>query len=289
MDYLFLVGAVFLIASISVLAGFYNRRTEKYKDSSPLYTLIFISSVLCYWFVMLCIDGFAMDVRVIPYSLIFSAGYTTCIVSLVLALKCGPVGLTSLFLQLSIISATIWGFFFWDTEATPLVIIGLVLVVLSIWLCLYEGKGTDKRINLKWILFISLAFFGNAAGTITQKTQQLKFNGEYGSFFMFTAMIFAFIYCVFAYLKSDKSDTVSILRSSSPFPIAAGVFNGTSNLFIIILATSPISPSLVYSVIGVGGLMVTTLFSLFVFKEKMNAAKWAGLIIGTIAIGMLSI
>ena len=289
MDYLFLVGAVFLIASISVLAGFYNRRTEKYKDSSPLYSLIFISSVLCYWFVMLCIDGFAMDVRVIPYSLIFSAGYTTCIVSLVLALKCGPVGLTSLFLQLSIISATIWGFFFWDTEATPLVIIGLVLVVLSIWLCLYEGKGTDKRINLKWILFISLAFFGNAAGTITQKTQQLKFNGEYGSFFMFTAMIFAFIYCVFAYLKSDKSDTVSILRSSSPFPIAAGVFNGTSNLFIIILATSPISPSLVYSVIGVGGLMVTTLFSLLVFKEKMNAAKWAGLIIGTIAIGMLSI
>lgn len=289
MDYLFLVGAVFLIASISVLAGFYNRRTEKYKDSSPLYTLIFISSVLCYWFVMLCIDGFAMDVRVIPYSLIFSAGYTTCIVSLVLALKCGPVGLTSLFLQLSIISATIWGFFFWDTEATPLVIIGLVLVVLSIWLCLYEGKGTDKRINLKWILFISLAFFGNAAGTITQKTQQLKFNGEYGSFFMFTAMIFAFIYCVFAYLKSDKSDSKKIMRSSSPFPIAAGVFNGTSNLFIIILATSPISPSLVYSVIGVGGLMVTTLFSLLVFKEKMNAAKWAGLIIGTIAIGMLSI
>lgn len=289
MDYLFLVGAVFLIASISVLAGFYNRRTEKYKDSSPLYTLIFISSVLCYWFVMLCIDGFAMDVRAIPYSLIFSAGYTTCIVSLVLALKCGPVGLTSLFLQLSIISATIWGFFFWDTEATPLVIIGLVLVVLSIWLCLYEGKGTDKRINLKWILFISLAFFGNAAGTITQKTQQLKFNGEYGSFFMFTAMIFAFIYCVFAYLKSDKSDSKKIMRSSSPFPIAAGVFNGTSNLFIIILATSPISPSLVYSVIGVGGLMVTTLFSLFVFKEKMNAAKWAGLIIGTIAIGMLSI
>ena len=289
MDYLFLIGAVFLIASISVLAGFYNRRTENDKDASPLYSLIFVSSVLFYWFVTLCIDGFAMDARVIPYSLIFSAGYTTCIVSLVFALRCGPVGLTSLFLQLSIISATIWGFFFWDTEATPLVIVGLVLVIISIWLCLYEGKGEGKKINLKWIFFISLSFFGNAAGTITQKTQQLKFDGKYGSFFMFTAMIFAFIYCLFAYLKSDRSDSKKIMRSSSPFPIAAGIFNGTSNLFIIILATSPLSPSLVYSVIGVGGLMVTTLFSLFVFKEKMNAAKWAGLVIGTIAIGILSI
>ena len=158
MDYLFLIGAVFLIASISVLAGFYNRRTETQKDASALYSLIFISGVLCFWFVMLIVDGFDVNAKVIPYCLIFSAGYTTCIVSLVYALKCGPVGLTSLFLQLSIISAT-----------------------------------------------------------------------------------------------------------------------------------SPLSPSLVYSVIGVGGLMVTTLFSVLVFKEKMNLQKWLGLIIGTVAIGILSI
>lgn len=289
MDYLFLIGAVFLIASISVLAGFYNRRTETQKDASALYSLIFISGVLCFWFVMLIVDGFDVNAKVIPYCLIFSAGYTTCIVSLVYALKCGPVGLTSLFLQLSIISATVWGFFFWDTEPTFLVIIGLVLVVISIWLCLYEKKGGGKKINLKWLLFMSLAFLGNATGTITQKTQQLKFNGQYGSFFMFGAMIFAFIYCLFAYLRSDKRDSVKILKSSSQFPIAAGIFNGTSNLFIIILATSPLSPSLVYSVIGVGGLMVTTLFSVLVFKEKMNLQKWLGLIIGTVAIGILSI
>ena len=145
MDYLFLIGAVFLIASISVLAGFYNRRTETQKDASALYSLIFISGVLCFWFVMLIVDGFDVNAKVIPYCLIFSAGYTTCIVSLVYALKCGPVGLTSLFLQLSIISATVWGFFFWDTEPTFLVIIGLVLVVISIWLCLYEKKGGGKK------------------------------------------------------------------------------------------------------------------------------------------------
>lgn len=289
MDYVLLVGAVFFIASISVLAGFYNRRTEDKKDASALYSLIFISSVLCYWFISFALDGFALNVKVIPYSLLFSAGYTTCIVSLVYALKCGPVGLTSLFLQLSIISATVWGFFFWGTEPTFLVIIGLIMVVISIWLCLYEKKDEDKKINLKWLFFISLAFFGNATGTIVQKTQQLKFNGQYGSFFMLGAMIFAFLYCLYAYLRSDKSDSVKILKSAAPFPLAAGIFNGTSNLFIIILATSPLSPSLVYSVIGVGGLMVTTLFSVLVFKEKMNIQKWLGLIIGTVAIGILSI
>lgn len=289
MDYILLIGAVFLIASISVLAGFYNRKTEEKKDASALYSLVFIIGVLFFWFFMLLSDGFEADVKVIPYSVLFSAGYTTCIVSLVYALRCGPVGLTSLFLQLSIVSATVWGFFFWDTELTYLVIIGLLMVVVSIWLCLYEGKKEEKKINLKWILFVSLAFTGNAVGTITQKTQQLKFDGKYGSFFMFTAMIFALCYCVFAYLRSDRRDTVKILKYASPFPIVAGIFNGLSNLFIIILATSPLSPSLVYSVIGVGGLMVTTVFSTLVFKEKMNLQKWLGLIIGTVAIGILSI
>jgi drug/metabolite transporter (DMT)-like permease len=69
----------------------------------------------------------------------------------------------------------------------------------------------------------------------------------------------------------------------------AGGLNGFLNLFVILLATSPLSSSLVYPVIGVGSLMITTLFSTFVFKEKMRWWQWIGIITGMAAVAILSL
>jgi drug/metabolite transporter (DMT)-like permease len=55
------------------------------------------------------------------------------------------------------------------------------------------------------------------------------------------------------------------------------------------LATSELSPSLIYPVVAIGGLMLTTVFSAFVFKEKMHWWQWVGVLIGSVAVGILSI
>ena len=60
-------------------------------------------------------------------------------------------------------------------------------------------------------------------------------------------------------------------KGNIAFPVAAGVTNVLLNLAVIILATSELSPSLIYPVLAVGGLAVTMLFSIFAFKEKL---KW---------------
>ena len=70
---------------------------------------------------------------------------------------------------------------FWGADFTPCVGVGLVLVAIALFLCIYKGKekqAEKKKFSLKWIIFSLIAFFGNAGCTIVQKTQQLNFNGQ---------------------------------------------------------------------------------------------------------------
>lgn len=93
----------------------------------------------------------------------------------------------------------------------------------------------------------------------------------------------------FLYLKSDKKDSRCLLRTSWYYPVAAGVLNALANLFVILMANTSLSPSLIYPVLSIGSLMVTTFFSVFIFKEKMRWWQWIGVVVGATAVGLLSI
>ena len=134
-----------------------------------------------------------------------------------------------------------------------------------------------------------MAFFGNAGCSIVQRTQQMQFNGQHKYMLMTFATLLSAIACFVIYLRGDKTNSKDILKRSWHFPILAGACNVVLNLFVMLLATSFLSPSLIYPVIGVGGLMIVTLVSLFVFKEKLKWQQWLGIAIGTIATVLLSI
>ncbi|MGN1061563.1 MAG: EamA family transporter [Candidatus Scatosoma sp.] len=288
MSYLYLIISVFGSASSSVIGEYYNVKNKEKKDSTPIYSLILFITLFCFWTVLFLFDG-SVSLAVIPYSLCFATGFVFCNVGLVQALKTGPVFLTSFIIQLSLIAVTLWGFFFWNAKFTPSVGIGLVLVVISLWLCLYTKKDEKNKVSFKWIFWVSLTFLGNGACSIVQRTQQTAFDGKFGSFMMASAMLISVLFGVLYYLKSDKSDSKVILKSSVPYPVLAGIFNAVMNLCVMALATSALSPSIIYPVLAVGGLAVTTLFSTLVFKEKIFWRQWIGIGVGAVALALLSV
>lgn len=291
MPYLYLISSVFFMSSSSVFGAFYNRKIAEKKDAPALYSFIYLFTVFLGW-VVLFMFAPSFEWSVLPYSLAFGTFYTVCQIGNINALKTGPTALTSLMLQLSLIAVTAWGFFFWNSEFTWLVGVGLVLVALALWLCLYTGKqqnGENKKISLKWLLFALMALVGNAGCSIIQKTQQMKFNGEHGNMLMLFATGISTVFCFIRYLRSNKTDSKAILKTAAPFPIVAGVCNVLLNLFVMLLATSTISPSLIYPVLAVGGLSITSVFSALVFKEKLVWWQWLGIAVGALAVAMLSL
>ena len=291
MPYALLITATVFLSASGICASFYNRKNADKKDTAAIYNLIQLATVFLFWLVKFLTNP-EIELAVLPYSILFTIGYTTAISASVSAYREGSLVLSSLIMQLSMITTSIWGFFFWNSPVTPTIIIGLFLVVLTLWLCLYQGKvkgGEKKKITPKWLLYISLYFVGNSLGSIVARTQQLDFEAAYGDFFMMIATGIGFVVCVVRYLRSDKTDSKAIARSSWYIPALSGAMNFVINLIVLILATSVISPTIVYPFMAVGSLAITTVVSIFIFKEKMRWWQWIGVGIGALAIAFLSV
>jgi drug/metabolite transporter (DMT)-like permease len=288
MPYLYLIASVFFVASTSIFGGFYNRKNDDKKGASSLYNLLIIGAVFVCWLILFLMDG-QIEWSVLPYAVLFGFFYAVCAIATIYALKTGPILLTSLMMQLSLIAVAIWGFMAgWQTPQWW-TWVGLALVALALWLCLYSGKNGGGRFSLKWFVFVALMFFGNAGCSIVQKTQQMAYDGKYGNFLMFTAMIIGLATCAVLYWRDDKSESKEILKTSWWLPVVAGVANVLLNLAVMYMATSELSPSLIYPVLAVGSLIVTTVFSTVAFKEKMRWWQWIGVGLGMVATAILSV
>ncbi len=292
MPYIYLISCVFLGSTTSIFGALYNQKNSERRDPSPLYNFLLCLAALVGWVLLFFAFGPSFDIGVIPYAVGFGVSYALCMIGLLNALRTGPVSLTTLIIQLSLIATTVWGFFFWDTPFSLLVGIGLILVVISLWLSLYTGKKVTEetgKISLKWIVFTLLGFAGNSGCAIIQKSQQLAFQGKHGNLLMMCALLFSTLFTLFLYIRSDKTDSRKIIRTTAHFPIASGLCNVIHNLFIIFLATSTIPPSIIYPVLAVSGLSLTGIFSLFIFKEKLRWWQWLGIVVGAVAVVLLSL
>ena len=287
MEYGFLALSTAFAASGSIAGALFNRKTGNRQGAAP-YTLAVMLSALLSWAVLFALNPQA-SWRVLPYALAFAVCFVLTNAALVRALSCGPIAVTSLLQQLSLLGVTVWGFFFWNTRVTWTVGVGLTLIAISLWLCLRpDKKKPQSRPNGKWLLCTAVVFLGNAGCSITQRTQQMRFEGKYGSFLMLLAMAFSVLCCLALCLRAGK-DAFSVLRGTWLFPMAAGVSNAVLNLLVIALASSSLSPSLIYPVIAVGGLTITTFCSALLFREKLHWRQWLGVFIGIAAVTVLSI
>ncbi len=287
MPYLYLIVAVLCSASGCILCAFYNRKNKDENDATTLYTvLLLVSNFLC-WLILFLFDG-AFSWAVLPYAALFALGYVVTNFVFIQALKVGSVALTSLILQLSLIGTTVWGFCFWGAKFTLLVGLAIALVVVALSLCLYTGKQEKQTFSAKWLLLVFIIFVGNACCLIVQKTQQLHFDGEYGNCMMFLATGLSAATACILYATKKKVNAKLILKRSWYFPVLAGSLNAVLNLFVILLATSTLSPNLIYPVLSIGGLMLTILVSAFIFKEKLRWWQWIGIAVGLVAILLLS-
>ena len=292
MPYFYLISTVCLFSFTSIFGKIFTRANGKYKGSEAFYNFLLIISVFIGWCVLFATKP-SFDVTALIYSAIFGLSFVLTNIGLINALKHGPATLTALFLNLSLIVSTVWGFFFWNAPITIPVIIGLILVVIAIPLCLFSGNGNEKSISLKWLIYALLVLVGNSGCTIAQRTYQMASGGEHGNMMMMCAIGIAVLFYFVLYMRSDRSDTKILVKRAWWIPVLVGISNVVQNLFVMLMSLPPISDvlssSLIYPVIAVGGLAIVTVFSIFIFKEKMRWWQWVGVAVGAASVVLLSI
>lgn len=288
MSYLILLSTVIVSGLTNVFGKCYNQKNKRIRNTTEFYNLILVGTVCACW-AILFFGNMKFDFSVLPYSFGFAFFYVMFMICNINALKIGSVAITTLISNFASMLVTVWGFIFWEDTLTLTVGIGLVLAVAALVLCLSKDKNDKKPFSFRWLTYTILVFIGNAGCSIVQKTQQMSFDGEYGDCLMFFAAVTAFTTCLIVFFVSDKTQIKEISKHSKIFPVLAGVSNVAFNIFVIKLAVSELTPSLIDPVIGVGTLIIVALSSMFLFKEKLTAKQWLGILLGSMATVLLSI
>ena len=190
------------------------------------------------------------------------------------ALSEGPMHLTLLITTSSMIIPTMSGVFFGEHFYAKK-LIAVAFLIGFIYLSL--GKSGDKKINKKWIVYCLLTFIFTGTVGVLQKIHQTSVHkGEVNSFLL-VAFVFSLAYSRMR-IKSKLCE-LKIGRKNIFFALICGLCIYTMN--IINLKLSGMLPSqLFFPLVNGSSIVLSSVFSVVIFKEKITLLQTVGLIGG---------
>ena len=285
------MGTVVLIATIlgvslqNIVKKAYNVKVGggafAFSASSALIAALF--------FIVSSIGTFEYSNEFLLYSVGFSVFYSMGVAFSVLAIMEGPLSLTSLISSYSLVIPALYGIAFLGDEVDGLLIVGIILLLISLFFVNMEKKD-DKKITLKWIIFVFLAFVGNGGCSTVQTVQQTELSGQYKNEFMIIALLITSITLFLAAFFTKERETVTMsLKKGFIWYAICGIANGAVNLFVMMMVSVYKMPaSVMFPLISAGGIIITVIVSMTLYKEKLTKYQMLGVLLGIGAIVLLN-
>jgi drug/metabolite transporter (DMT)-like permease len=224
---------------------------------------------------------------IIIYSVLFAATFSLGTVCSFMAIRTGPLSLTSLITQCSLVIPAIYGLIFLNEPIKMTMISGIILLLISIFLLNMKGKDENTNISFKWAVFAFLSFLGNGVCSVVQKVQQIESGGLYKSELMIIAYaITAVLLICFAWF-TEKGYIVQNIKKGFLYSLVCGLANGIVNFFVLMLATR-MAASIMFPVVSAGGIVTTSLIAITVYREKLSLNQKFALMLGIAAILVLN-
>ncbi len=286
MEYLYLTLVVLCISGQNIFMKLFNQRSEQQKKACLLY-LIFMSFAAV--MLILCVSGFrlAWHVGTVLFAAAFGICFATTILTNVLAILYGSLSITSLITSYSLIVPTLFGIFFLKEPVSSYLVVGIVLLMISLLLInLKKGEGKGS-VNLKWFVCVTIAFFSNAGCTLVQKYHQVLYPGAFRFEFMAFAMCVVLVIAAVGLRVTRTNVPSASIRTGVFFAAPAGIMNAEVNLLVMVLASVP--ASFVFPVISAGGIVVTSVLALTVYRDKLSKWQVAGLVVGILSVVFLNL
>ena len=220
----------------------------------------------------------------------FFLGILFIVVFNVMALTSQKNGLSvaSVASKMSVVIAIVFGVLYYNESLSFIKVSGIILSLIAVYLTSVKQKKeiVQKKINL---LLPVLLFFGSGAIDTSLKYVETTYVQE-GGVPLFSATIFA---CAFILgvvtLVIQKVKGKFIFKFKN---ILGGILLGVPNYFSIVyllkaLSTEGMESSTAFTLNNVGIVILSTLFGLLIFKEKLILKNWIGILIAIVSILMV--
>ena len=229
-------------------------------------------------------------------AMLFGCVFSICVFTNLKALEDGPLSLTTLIVNFSLIFPLIYSFCFLNEPITPVRIIGILLLVICMFLFTNPKVTGEKKISLKWILLAVTSMLCNGVLSVVSKIYAMASDNAYASQYLVYSYLFATItsYVLFAVLRSrqKKEDRVAPRDFFTPIMILLFVLIGAANfcmnLMVLLLATL-MDGAIVYPAVQGGGPMIAVIGSRLFFGETISWKKGIAILLGVAAIVLLNL
>lgn len=242
--------------------------------------------------VLLCWGGFG---SASIFTLLLGAlfGLVVCVqgVAMLLALRIGPMSFTTVIVSFSTVLTALLGALFWDEVLKPLQIVGIALMAVS-FVFAVEKKSDEKSGSWKWLLLCLLAFVCSGSVGLMQKIHQTSVHKAELNAFLITSFAVSAVFSVCAVAlmkakektpllpKNEKGNVAWVLLALIALAGAFAAVNHKLNLFL----SGVMDSAVFFPIVNGGGLVLTTVAALIIFREKLTKKQWCGVIMGTLSV-----
>ena len=228
-------------------------------------------------------------------------GLTTAIqrVTHLQALEMGPFSYTSVIVSLSMLIPTLSGAVIWGEHIYTIQIVGIVLMVGCLILSVdFNNDNEEKKSSFKWLFFCLLAFIGCGAIGVMQKWHQNTAYKEELNQFLVIAFITSAVFSGISTVISKKTVKEQATNTEEPqkkklltatpiiIMIVCGICIGINNVLNLYLSGA-MDSAVFFPIVNGGGLILTTLSALILFREKLSTKRWIGIGFGIVAVILL--
>lgn len=285
---------IYLFISICISSGLFVifKLFEVFKINT-------LQAIVINYFVAAVLGFYMSDLEISPSEIIdkswflgaFILGILFITVFNLMALTSQRNGLSvaSVASKMSLVIGVLFGIFYFKESANYIKIIGIVLALLAVYLTSINEKksGSEKKVGN--LLFPLLVFLGSGFIDTSLKYFESAHVEEGGvPIFSATIFVFAFIFgIIFVVVKAVKGEFQFQIKN-----LLGGILLGIPNYFSIVyllkaLNTEGMESSTAFTVNNVGIVVLSTLFGLLFFREKLSLKNWLGIAIAVLSVYMV--
>lgn len=221
----------------------------------------------------------------LPFSTFIGFVFIFTFILFALSSQKAGVAITAVFSKMSVIIPVIAGIFLYSEKLNLLIILGIISTF-SAFILIFYKKGKNK-IQISIIILPIIIFFANGLiDTLLKYVEHHHIAGDYTLFLtmiFITSLIIGSIISIFRYFKAKQSFTVQTIIGGT----ILGLFNYSTTYFML-MAMNRYQSNVLFPVQNVGIVMLSALFGLILFKEKLSKTNWIGIGMAVLSIGLIA-
>ncbi len=289
-----------ILSALALASGsvFYKiggkRRTCEKSSPALLCFLYFIFA--CIGFSVIALIQKASFIPTLPTlitGIIAGMSFSAAAYLYIISLASGPFTISAVILNFSNFAPILYCMIFPKEHVSLIKWCGIVIMIFSVYVLTSRNKtANEKNVSAKWILYISLTFIFNSLISYMIRIQNYysNINGKNETFLFYiilflSAALISFIIFVFAKGFKTKQNAHRLVYPALGLAVTISANTLTQsllyNLNVPVSIQSPIINGL--------SILSTALFGRIFFRDKLSVKAKAGVVLGVVAIVILSI